>query len=213
MGRTESSFDNAAAETFYAVQRGEDHGETSLRADDRPGYEQLLAWARTLGDLSQAGVERTASYGAALSRYLHGEGITVIEVNQPDKGTPQTQRRRLSRDGIRQAKLCPYAIVLACLRWDTCTRGYIDGRVSEGKAYPEALRCLKRYVARDIPGSSPAPPPTSRPLIPRGINTVTIDLASTPSPSSSGQQRDPNEPAQLDWTDSLLPVACRRDTA
>ncbi|WP_411093627.1 IS110 family transposase [Streptomyces sp. 049-1] len=32
------------------------------------GYEQLLDWAQTLGHLSQAGVECTGSYGAALSR-------------------------------------------------------------------------------------------------------------------------------------------------
>lgn len=55
------------------------------------GYEQLLAWARTLGRLSRAGVECTGSYGAALSRHLRAQGVTVFEVNQPDKAT---HRRR-----------------------------------------------------------------------------------------------------------------------
>lgn len=40
--------------------------------------------------------------------------------------------------------------MLARLRWDTRTRGYIDRRVSQGKIRREALRCLKRYVAREI---------------------------------------------------------------
>lgn len=40
--------------------------------------------------------------------------------------------------------------MLTRLRWDTRTRGYIDRRVSEGKTRREALRCLKRYVAREI---------------------------------------------------------------
>ena len=51
------------------------------------GYQQLLAWARTLGTLRRAGVECTGSYGAALTRHLQAAGITVIEVNQPDKAT------------------------------------------------------------------------------------------------------------------------------
>lgn len=294
------------------------------------GYELLLDWARTLGHLSRAGVECTGSYGAALSRYLHSQGIAVFEVNQPDKATrrrrgksdiidaeaaaravitgratrdregrrrargdtqavqdakasatkfraqainqlkavllatdpelreslaglsnpkpiracagldssapgtagaaahtlrllarriqhlteeiedlttrirdvitqhnPQlleyygvgpdtaatlliaagdnperlrseasfaalcgvspveassgkTQRRRLNRGGNRQANSALYTVVLARLRWDTRTRGYIDRRVSEGKTRREALRCLKRYVAREI---------------------------------------------------------------
>jgi transposase len=51
------------------------------------GYHQLLAWARTFGTLRRAGVECTGSYGAALTRHLQAAGITVIEVNQPDKAT------------------------------------------------------------------------------------------------------------------------------
>lgn len=61
------------------------------------GYRQLLSWARSFGRLQRAGVECTGSYGAALTRYLHSEGITVIEVNQPDKAT---RRRRGKTDAI-----------------------------------------------------------------------------------------------------------------
>ncbi|MFJ9151870.1 IS110 family transposase [Streptomyces sp. NPDC102270] len=297
----------------------------------REGYRQLLSWARAFGQLQRAGVECTGSYGAALTRYLHHEGITVIEVNQPDKaarrrhgksdsidaaaaaravlssratatakttdgpvetirlfkmaktsavksrsmainqlkavlvaaepalreslaglsnpklirrcsqlrpapGTgpqaasrhtlqllakrilhlteeindltaristainacaPQlldlygvgpdtaaalltaagdnpdrlaseasfaalcgvspveassgkTQRRRLNRGGDRQANSALYTIVIARLRWDTRTRSYVERRVTEGKTRREAIRCLKRYVAREI---------------------------------------------------------------
>jgi transposase len=41
-------------------------------------------------------------------------------------------------------------IVIARLRWDKPTRAYIDRRVSEGKTRREAIRCLKRYVAREL---------------------------------------------------------------
>jgi transposase len=61
------------------------------------GYHQLLAWARTFGTLRRAGVECTGSYGAALTRHLQAAGITVIEVNQPDKAT---HRRRGKTDTI-----------------------------------------------------------------------------------------------------------------
>jgi transposase len=49
------------------------------------GYRQLLAWARGFGPVVRAGVEGTGSYGAALTRYLRAGGITVIEVNRPDR--------------------------------------------------------------------------------------------------------------------------------
>ncbi|MFJ5221182.1 IS110 family transposase [Streptomyces sp. NPDC088354] len=295
------------------------------------GYRQLLSWARSFGRLQRAGVECTGSYGAALTRYLHSEGLTVTEVNQPDKAirrrrgktdaidaaaaahavlsgrataaakttngpvetirlfkmaktsavksrsqainqlkailvaadaalreslaglsnprlirrcselspgedpgpagaarhtlrllarrilhltdeiseltsritatigvcapklldvygggpdtaaalltaagdNPQrmgseasfaalcgaspveassgkTQRRRLNRGGDRQANSALYTIVLARMRWDTRTRAYIERRISEGKTRREAIRCLKRYVAREI---------------------------------------------------------------
>jgi hypothetical protein len=41
-------------------------------------------------------------------------------------------------------------LVLARLRWDRRTRDYVDRRVTEGRARREAIRCLKRYVAREI---------------------------------------------------------------
>jgi transposase len=63
----------------------------------KAGYQQLLAWAYSFGTLRRAGVECTGSYGAALTRHLQAAGITVIEVNQPDKAT---HRRRGKTDTI-----------------------------------------------------------------------------------------------------------------
>jgi hypothetical protein len=34
------------------------------------------------------------------------------------------------------------------LRWDQPTRDYLDRRINEGKTRREAIRCLKRYIAR-----------------------------------------------------------------
>jgi hypothetical protein len=62
----------------------------------------------------------------------------------------KTQRRRLNRGGDRQAKAALYRIVLNRLRWDPHTRVYLDRRISEGRTRREAIRCLKRYVAREL---------------------------------------------------------------
>ncbi|MFF3054889.1 IS110 family transposase [Streptomyces sp. NPDC057909] len=62
----------------------------------------------------------------------------------------KTQRRRLNRGGDRQANAALYRIVLSRLRWDDRTRDYLRRRLAEGKTRREIIRCLKRYVAREI---------------------------------------------------------------
>jgi transposase len=71
------------------------------------GYRDLVAWARTVGMLWRAGVECTGSYGAALARHLRGEGIEVIEVNQPDKAT----RRRRGKTDALEAQAAAQAVL------------------------------------------------------------------------------------------------------
>lgn len=49
------------------------------------GYRQLLAWAERHGELRQAGVEGTGSFGAGLTRLLTTRGIEVVEVTRPNR--------------------------------------------------------------------------------------------------------------------------------
>ncbi|WP_406502940.1 IS110 family transposase [Streptomyces sp. NBC_00212] len=69
--------------------------------------------------------------------------------------------RRLNRGGGRQANAALYRIVLTRLRWDPRTQAYYERRVAEGKTRREVIRCLKRYVAREVyrlvQGQRPAP--------------------------------------------------------
>jgi transposase len=51
-------------------------------------------------------------------------------------------------------------IALSRLRWDTRTRDYLTRRITEGKTRREAIRCLKRYIAREIYQIITAPPET-----------------------------------------------------
>jgi transposase len=61
------------------------------------GYRQLLTWMRRLGRVTRVGIEGTGSYGAGLTRYLTAAGVTVIEVNRPDR---RTRRQRGKSDPI-----------------------------------------------------------------------------------------------------------------
>lgn len=59
-------------------------------------------------------------------------------------------RHRLNRGGNRQANRALHSIVLSRMRSDERTSNYIAKRISEGKSKREAMRCLKRYVAREV---------------------------------------------------------------
>jgi transposase len=59
-------------------------------------------------------------------------------------------RHRLNRGGDRQANAALWRIALVRLSHDQRTRDYIAKRTSEGKTKAEALRCLKRYIAREV---------------------------------------------------------------
>ena len=62
----------------------------------------------------------------------------------------KTIRHRLNRGGDRQANAALYRIVVVRLRWHQPTRDYMARRLTEGKSKQEIIRCLKRYVAREV---------------------------------------------------------------
>ncbi|GAA3635465.1 IS110 family RNA-guided transposase [Microlunatus ginsengisoli] len=62
----------------------------------------------------------------------------------------RVHRNRLNRSGDRQANNALYIIVIGRLRYDPRSRAYAQRRTQEGLSKPEIIRCLKRYVAREI---------------------------------------------------------------
>ncbi|RYZ31271.1 MAG: IS110 family transposase [Propionibacteriaceae bacterium] len=68
----------------------------------------------------------------------------------------RTHRHRLNRGGDRNANRALYVVVLGRLRYDPRTRAYVERRTHEGLSKPEIIRCLKRYVAREIYHALPA---------------------------------------------------------
>jgi transposase len=61
-----------------------------------------------------------------------------------------TQRHRLHRGGDRQLNRAIHIIALSRARTDPATRAYLDRKHAEGKSKREAIRCLKRHIARHI---------------------------------------------------------------
>jgi transposase len=62
----------------------------------------------------------------------------------------KTRRHRLNRGGDRAANNALYTVVLARLRLDDRTRAYAARRTAEGLSKREVIRCLQRYVAREL---------------------------------------------------------------
>jgi transposase len=59
-------------------------------------------------------------------------------------------RHRLNRSGDRQANHALWRIVLVRMGCDPRTRAYVQRRRAEGLSTKEIMRCLKRYVAREV---------------------------------------------------------------
>jgi transposase len=69
-------------------ERGTELGVESFPTNPG-GYRQVLRWLRRFGEVDRVGVEGTGSYGAGLTLFLQGQGVTVLEINCPNR-----QRRR-----------------------------------------------------------------------------------------------------------------------
>ena len=62
----------------------------------------------------------------------------------------KTIRHRLNRGGNRQANAALYRVVIVRLRSHLPTLAYMQRRLAEGLTKREVIRCLKRFVAREI---------------------------------------------------------------
>lgn len=72
-------------------------------------------------------------------------GVAPIPVS-----SGKTNRMRLHRGGDRQANRALHLIVIGRLKDHQPTRDYMAKKLHEGKSKRDAIRCLKRYVAREV---------------------------------------------------------------
>ena len=70
----------------------------------------------------------------------------------PASSGKTTGRHRLNRGGDRQANNALWRIVMVRLAWHQPTKDYMTRRTKEGLSKKEIIRCLKRYVAREVYG-------------------------------------------------------------
>ena len=61
-----------------------------------------------------------------------------------------TNRHRLFRGGHRQANATLYRIVIVRMRWHQPTITYVTRRIAQGLSKRDVIRCLKRFVTREI---------------------------------------------------------------
>jgi transposase len=64
--------------------------------------------------------------------------------------TGRTDRHRLNYGGDRDANRALHMIAVCRLRYCERTRAYAERRTAEGKTNTEIIRCLKRYIAREL---------------------------------------------------------------
>lgn len=96
------------------------------------GYGRLLAWLLSHGEILAAGIEGTGAYGAEVARFLTAHGVTVVEVDRPD--------RKARRDNGKSDPIDAYAAATAVLS------GRAGGTPKSRNGIVEAIRALR--VAR-----------------------------------------------------------------
>ena len=86
--------------------------------------------------------------------FAHLAGVAPVPAS-----SGRTHRHRLNRGGDRAANNALHTIVLVRMRYDERTRAYVERRTREGLSKKEIMRCLKRFVAREVYRALIAAPP------------------------------------------------------
>jgi transposase len=130
-------------------------GQLAPQLLTEPGFGPLIA-AKLVGEI--AGAQRFAT-AAKLAR---AAGVAPIPAS-----SGKTQRQRLDQGGNRQINAALHRVIVTRARCHPPTRDYIARRRREGKSTREAVRCLKRYLARRVWRllQPPTPSGTSTPSI------------------------------------------------
>jgi transposase len=98
-----------------------------------------LTAAKLVGEV--AGVDRFS----AESKLAKHTGTAPLEVSSGER-----QRHRLNRSGNRQLNCALHRIAVTQARMHPPARAYLARKQAEGKSRREALRCLKRHLARAV---------------------------------------------------------------
>lgn len=141
--------------TLRAIARRITHLTEEISEHDA-ALKELLADAapQLLGEPGVGHVTATAFYLAwshqgrcrSEAAYARLAGAAPI----PATSGQTTNRHRLNRGGDRQLNRALYLVAITRARYCERTQTYIARRTSEGKTEREAIRCIKRYIARRV---------------------------------------------------------------
>ena len=110
-----------------------------LIARNSIGHNSAAQLLRTAGD-DPGRLKSEASFAALC-------GVSPVPAS-----SGKTVRHRLNRGGDRAANSALHIIAIGRLRTDERTKAYVARRIAEGHSKLEAIRVLKRYIAREVFG-------------------------------------------------------------
>lgn len=96
------------------------------------GYRKLLDWIGSFGTVQAVGIEVTGAYGAELCRVLRAAGLSVVEVDRPDRSSRRTHGKSDPLDAYAAAQ--------------AVASGRAAGTPKSRDGIVESIRCLR--VAR-----------------------------------------------------------------
>ena len=141
-------------------------------------------------------------YGRRQSQRLRSEAsfASLCGVSPVPASSGKTVRHRLNRGGDRAANSALHIIAIGRLRTDQRTKDYVARRTAEGHSKLDAIRALKRYLAREVyrssrSGERKSTPPPNRRLTNRRASRAPL----SPPRLSSASSRRPA--SRFRWTD------------
>ena len=140
VARRWATLDAEIAELDRAIKTILDTIAAPLLARHGVGYETAGALLCTAGDNPER-ITTEASFASLC-------GTAPVPIS-----TGNSNRRRLNRAGDRRGNSALWTIVMVRLRSRHApTVAYLERRIAEGHSKRDAIRCLKRFVAREVYG-------------------------------------------------------------
>lgn len=137
LGRRYLELHDEIADLDVMIAKLVDELAPELIARNSIGYESAAQLLLTAGDNSGR-LQSEASFAALC-------GVSPVPAS-----SGKVCRHRLNRGGDRAANSALHIVAIGRLRTDARTKAYVEKRLSQGHSKLEAIRCLKRYIAREV---------------------------------------------------------------
>ncbi len=96
----------------FHVAAAVDHNGGLLGVESFPvsgaGFEELVGWLASFGEVTRVGIEGTGSWGVGLSRFLADQGVETVEVDRPNRQTRRKHGKSDPTDAVSAARAVLY---------------------------------------------------------------------------------------------------------